>query len=333
MRLFVCLVAVCCLVVVQADVKHATNAWNVDKKYAELWSRMEHAVSPEAARFAEAERTRRSDDNYGDSPVEMFDKATPETLDHVVGRFDDDQPTMIFEHMLDLIASEEWDLLEHAFTPDITFVDHTSGDMLRGAHEVVEFFHNEVDSKKQKCLRLRCSRFGVSVEHVASNGPVAVFRVTEAMQLTSDQTARTLFWWNIILRPPGPSRSLAHSQMAVLERMSSTLHSEYTPPVELFKQKEAAQQFVNEYIYHWHDVHRRAIAEQEEAIVRNMNFGAANPDRWADKARRYCNNRKERGEVAETFDCDQAQEQFAQQARVLKQATEQHRRRRAQKNK
>lgn len=323
---------------VSADTKHPKSAWSIHRDHSRLWNKMHAAVSPEAARYAEWSRNKRADDEYADREYEPYETVTPERFDAIVGRYDDDEPTIIFEHMLNLAAAEEWTLLEHTFTHDVRFIDHTESEILSGAKHAVDRMQRDIADQKRTCLRIGCSAYGYAIEHVATQGPVVVFRVTNMFNTTHPEEqsraaapwSRTLSMWSLILRPPAPDRALASSQIAVVERMSSSLRADYKPPSELFDQARTLDAYVKEYTAHWHEVHRIAISEQEEALVRNMKFGAADPEHWAKRAHNYCKTRQERGETTVDFDCDYAQTAFKRQAELLQAATRDHKRRRAQ---
>lgn len=301
----------------------ATSAWTVDMHHDRQWKRMQHAVSPEAARLAEGERARADPD-----PLAHDDhfSATEETFNRVVGRFDDDEPSMIFEHAIDMMERQEWELLRHTLTDDVSLADHTLGVSVVGQDAVVRQMQAYVDAQKQRCAELQCASFSYTVEPMPARGPAAVFRVIDTVTTADGRQSRLMHVWMVILRPQGPQAPLANAKLAVIERITTTMRADYAPPTELFRQRAHIDEYVDAHTHHWQGLHRRALAEQEEAIVRNMQFGAANPRHWQDRARRYCQARKERGELAESFDCADAEAAFERQAALLHETTQAHRR-------
>lgn len=296
---------------------------------------MRDATTPEAARLQESLRNRaareaadrgESYDPYDEGPFASVLDASQEDQERLLALYDEDTPALLFEHLLDLLARQEWAAAGTMLTYDASLVDHTDQVSASGREPVLSELRHDVAEAMQRCAKLHCTQFSYTVEPVVGGdqSPTAVFRVVEHVETADGRHSRRLQLWMVMLRPhDDPQRPLAHSQLAVLERLSAPLAPDYHPPTELVDQRQRAARHAAAYEQHWQGLHERAMQEDREDIARQLRWGTVNPDHWEERVRRHCARLRERGETPpDDFSCQDAATEFA---RLHREQTEQAR--------
>lgn len=289
----------------QGQLAASAGGFSVPSTHRKVWQRLRDAVTPEALEYA---ADIDSSEHYSDDEQEFA---------LLTGRYDDDEPAAVFGFLQHCLEEQRFALaISQTLTPDARYVDHSNErrSACEGASAVVACMRQEHEARVARCAQLHCDSATYSTEIMPTGGPTALVRMVETLSVNGAPLQQQLSLYLMILRPPfdNATRSTAHSRIAVLERLSAPLRSDYEPPTELALQAAHLQRYAVDHERHWSALHERSVNDHRERLERAQRYGASDVQRWARDANEWCQRRALEGDArTHAINCQHARDLLA----------------------